>query len=64
MNRGYTREQYLELAHYARKVMPGLSMTSDVIVGFPGEIRYFVATVAARSSGDEFMAIAVERGER
>ena len=37
MNRGYTREQYLELAHYARQVMPGLSMTSDVIVGFPGE---------------------------
>lgn len=37
MNRRYTREQYLELAHYARKVMPGLSMTSDVIVGFPGE---------------------------
>ena len=37
MNRGYTREKYLELASYARKVMPGLSMTSDVIVGFPGE---------------------------
>ena len=37
MNRRYTREQYLELAHYARKVMPELSMTSDVIVGFPGE---------------------------
>lgn len=37
MNRGYTREQYLELAKYARKVMPGLSMTSDIIVGFPGE---------------------------
>lgn len=37
MNRRYTREQYLELAEYARKVMPGLSMTSDVIVGFPGE---------------------------
>jgi tRNA-2-methylthio-N6-dimethylallyladenosine synthase len=37
MNRGYTREQYLELARYARQVMPGLSMTSDVIVGFPGE---------------------------
>lgn len=37
MNRRYTREQYLELARYARKVMPGLSMTSDVIVGFPGE---------------------------
>lgn len=37
MNRRYTREQYLELARYAREVMPGLSMTSDVIVGFPGE---------------------------
>jgi tRNA-2-methylthio-N6-dimethylallyladenosine synthase len=37
MNRGYTREQYLELIRYARKVMPGLSITSDVIVGFPGE---------------------------
>ena len=37
MNRGYTREKYLELAHYAREVMPDLSMTSDVIVGFPGE---------------------------
>ena len=37
MNRRYTREQYLELAEYARKVMPELSMTSDVIVGFPGE---------------------------
>lgn len=37
MNRGYTRQQYLELARYARQVMPGLSMTSDVIVGFPGE---------------------------
>lgn len=37
MNRRYTREQYLELARYARKVMPALSLTSDVIVGFPGE---------------------------
>lgn len=37
MNRGYTREKYLELVSYARQVMPDLSMTSDVIVGFPGE---------------------------
>lgn len=37
MNRRYSREQYLELVRYARKVMPDLSMTSDVIVGFPGE---------------------------
>lgn len=37
MNRHYTREQYLELIRYARAVMPELSLTSDVIVGFPGE---------------------------
>lgn len=39
MNRGYTREKYLELIAYAKSVMPGLSITSDVIVGFPGETR-------------------------
>ncbi len=39
MNRGYTREQYLELVRYARSVVPGIAFTSDVIVGFPGELR-------------------------
>ncbi len=37
MNRGYTRERYEELIAYARKVMPDISLTSDVIVGFPGK---------------------------
>ena len=37
MNRHYDREKYLSLIDYAYKVMPGLSITSDVIVGFPGE---------------------------
>jgi tRNA-2-methylthio-N6-dimethylallyladenosine synthase len=37
MNRRYTREKYLDLLAYAYKVMPDLSVTSDVIVGFPGE---------------------------
>lgn len=37
MNRHYDREQYLELIRYARTVMPDVSFTSDVIVGFPGE---------------------------
>ena len=38
MNRHYTREQYLELINYARKLMGDeLSITSDIIVGFPGE---------------------------
>ena len=37
MNRHYDREQYLALVEYARSVMPDLVLTSDVIVGFPGE---------------------------
>ena len=37
MNRGYTAEKYLSLVEYARKVMPDISLTSDIIVGFPGE---------------------------
>ncbi|MCI8574297.1 MAG: tRNA (N6-isopentenyl adenosine(37)-C2)-methylthiotransferase MiaB, partial [Oscillibacter sp.] len=37
MNRRYTRAQYQELVAYARTVMPGLVLTSDVIIGFPGE---------------------------
>ena len=37
MNRHYDREQYLALVDYAKSVMPELVLTSDVIVGFPGE---------------------------
>ncbi len=37
MNRHYDREKYLELVDYAKSVMPDLVLTSDVIVGFPGE---------------------------
>ena len=37
MNRRYTREQYLDLVRYAKSVMPGLVLTSDIIIGFPGE---------------------------
>ncbi len=37
MNRHYDREKYLELVTYAKSVMPELVLTSDVIVGFPGE---------------------------
>ena len=37
MNRHYDRKKYLELVSYAKSVMPELVLTSDVIVGFPGE---------------------------
>lgn len=37
MRRGYTREQYIELALCFRELMPEGSLTSDFIVGFPGE---------------------------
>ena len=37
MNRHYDREKYLSLISYAKQKIPDLSLTSDVIVGFPGE---------------------------
>ena len=39
MNRRYTREKYLEMVAKLRETCPEIAITSDVIVGFPGETR-------------------------
>ena len=47
MNRVYDRERYLSLAMRAKELMPDLCMTSDIIVGFPGETyEDFLETVS------------------
>ncbi len=37
MNRGYTKKHYLALTEYIYKVMPDATISTDIIVGFPGE---------------------------
>jgi len=37
MARNYTREQYVKLAGKMREAMPGMTLSTDIIVGFPGE---------------------------
>ena len=37
MNRKYRRQQYLEKVQMLRQVVPDISLTTDIIVGFPGE---------------------------
>jgi tRNA-2-methylthio-N6-dimethylallyladenosine synthase len=48
MNRGYTRAAYMERIAMLKTLMPGISLSTDVIVGFPGETEAdFEATLSA-----------------
>ncbi|HEV2310290.1 MAG TPA: tRNA (N6-isopentenyl adenosine(37)-C2)-methylthiotransferase MiaB [Acidimicrobiia bacterium] len=53
MHRGYTAERYLAKLDAARRAIPDLAVTTDIIVGFPGETDAdFEATLAVVESAD------------
>jgi len=56
MKRGYTRAQYLEKIRRVREARPGLSLSTDIIIGFPGEsdADYAATLEAVEQAGFDF----------
>jgi len=52
MRRGYSRERFLEIVRSAREIVPGINITTDIIVGYPGESeRDFAQTMELLEEG-------------
>jgi tRNA-2-methylthio-N6-dimethylallyladenosine synthase len=51
MNRGYTRERYLDLIAQVRSAVPDIALSTDLIVGFPGETEEDFAETLAMVEG-------------
>jgi tRNA-2-methylthio-N6-dimethylallyladenosine synthase len=55
MNRTYTRERYLELVAELREMMPGISLSTDLLIGFPGETEENVEETLALMEEVKFL---------
>ncbi|MDR2445947.1 MAG: tRNA (N6-isopentenyl adenosine(37)-C2)-methylthiotransferase MiaB [Treponema sp.] len=55
MNRTYTRERYLELVAELREAMPGISLSTDLLIGFPGETEENVEETLALMEQVKFL---------
>ncbi len=54
MHRGYTRERYLEIVRKLRAIQPAMGVSTDVIVGFPGETEADFAETLSLCDAVEF----------
>jgi tRNA-2-methylthio-N6-dimethylallyladenosine synthase len=55
MNRKYTRERYLDLVAELREAMPGISLSTDLLIGFPGETEENVEETLALMEEVKFL---------
>jgi tRNA-2-methylthio-N6-dimethylallyladenosine synthase len=55
MNRRYTRERYLELVAEIRETIPGITLSTDILIGFPGETEGDLAQTLALMEKVQFL---------